>query len=74
MAALTAVRRGKTEAGVSLRTPIEELIVRGPAGRLAALRPALEDFLSAARAEHAELVEQEAAELTATFRLKDAQS
>jgi valyl-tRNA synthetase len=46
VAVLTEIRRAKSEAKVSMRTPVDHLEVRGPADRLAVLKDVLDDVVS----------------------------
>jgi len=57
-AAIAAVRKAKTEAGVSLGTRVSALKLEGDAGTLTALKEALEDVLAAAGATSTVLVER----------------
>ncbi len=54
-AAIAAVRKAKTEARVSIRTPARELVVTAPDDHLALLARAAEDVRAAGRVEHLEL-------------------
>jgi valyl-tRNA synthetase len=46
VAVLTEIRKAKSEAKVSMRTPVDHLEVRGPADRLELLETVLDDVLS----------------------------
>jgi valyl-tRNA synthetase len=52
---LVAVRRAKSEARVSMRAPVDRLVIRVDAGRATSLRPAAADLALAAAATHVEI-------------------
>jgi valyl-tRNA synthetase len=54
-AAIAAVRKAKTEARMSMRTPVRALVVTAPADQLALLAGAADDVRAAGRVEHIEL-------------------
>jgi valyl-tRNA synthetase len=65
--ALAAVRKVKSQAGRSMRTPVSRLVIADTPERLAALRLAERDLLAAAGASHVEY--HEAGALTVTAEL-----
>jgi valyl-tRNA synthetase len=54
-AAIAAVRKAKTEAGMSMRTPVRALVVTAPRDHLTLLAGAADDVRAAGRVEHIEL-------------------
>jgi len=54
-AAIAAVRKAKTEARMSMRTPVRALAVTAPGDHLALLAGAADDVRAAGRVEHIEL-------------------
>jgi valyl-tRNA synthetase len=59
---LTQVRRAKSEAKVSIKTPVEMLEVRGPEARLQLLRSVLDDVLATGNVRARELTADDSSE------------
>lgn len=72
VAVLTQIRRQKTEAGLSLRAPVGDMTVAGPAGQLEKLERALGDVMSAGAVRHADLLPKEGPGLVVSFDIAGA--
>jgi len=66
---LAEIRRAKTAAQVSLRSPVAHLCIRGPADRLARLERAMADVVDAGAVQEAELHVEATTGLTVDVRL-----
>ena len=71
VAVLTQVRRGKTQAHVSLRKPVRSITVTGPQERIEKLAAALSDVLSAGAIARAELRAGGGTELSVSLDFPD---
>ncbi|MQB00268.1 MAG: valine--tRNA ligase [Actinobacteria bacterium] len=69
VAVLTEIRKAKSEAKVSMRTPVEHLDVRGPGDRLELLKKVLDDIVSTGNVKEQQLSADGDAGLTVTVRL-----
>jgi valyl-tRNA synthetase len=69
VAVLTEIRKAKSEAKVSMRTPVEHLDVRGPGDRLELLKKVLDDIVSTGNVKDQQLSAEGDAGLTVTVRL-----
>ena len=65
---LTEIRKAKSEAKVSMRTPVEQLEIRGPQAQLELLRSVLDDVLSTGNVK-AEQLSADGDELSCSVRL-----
>ena len=59
---LTNIRRLKSEAKVSLKTPVDQLVVKGPPARIDLLKQAIEDVAATVNVKSYELVADESLE------------
>ena len=67
---MTQIRRAKSEAKVSMKVPVEQLEVRGPAKRLELLSSVMDDVIATATVRNHHLAPDESAEdLSASVRL-----
>ena len=67
---MTHIRRAKSEAKVSMKVPVEQLEVRGPANRLELLSSVMDDVIATATVRNHHLAPDESAEdLSAAVRL-----
>jgi valyl-tRNA synthetase len=71
VAVLTEIRRAKSEAKVSMRTPVEHLHVRGPEDRLELLKDVLDDVVSTGNVKDQELSADGGGGLSVTVRLSE---
>lgn len=69
IAVLSQVRRTKSDAQVSMRTPVTKLVVGGSAAELDRLNAGLPDLLQAARAEDVEFTAAEDLSVAATLEI-----
>jgi valyl-tRNA synthetase len=69
VAVLTEIRKAKSEAKVSMRTPVEHLHVRGPEDRLELLQDVLDDVVSTGNVKDQELSADGDGGLSVTVRL-----
>jgi valyl-tRNA synthetase len=63
-AALTGIRRAKTDAKVSQKTPIDSCLLTVPAERLSDIEAVRDDLMAVGRIEHLDIVEGEAFAVT----------
>ncbi len=60
---LTQIRKAKSEAKVSLKTPVDQLVVTGPSAQIDALREAIEDVNATVNVKSFDLVIDDSAEM-----------